>query len=125
MAKKKQQPEQWENIGKNNRFVRLYVEQLESNAMKELNGRQRALYLYMKMQYRGKETKNNPNGKKEQFYFNWKLANEKYALYTSSNTFRKDIKVLIQYGFIECIENNKNLCKKNVYAFSDKWKDVH
>jgi len=126
MTKRKTQPpEKWESIGKNNRFVRLFIEQLESPAAKKLNGRQRALYLYMKIEYRGNETKNNPNGKKEQFCFNWQLAHSKYELYTNQKTFYNDIKVLIEYGFIECVENNKNLRQKNVYAFSDKWKDIH
>lgn len=124
MAKSnKQPPERFENEGKNNKFVRIFVGQLESKAFKKLNGRQRALYLYMKAQYSGKETKNNPNGEKLQFYFNWQLANEKYNLYSRQETFYKDIKALINYGFIECIENNRNLRKKSVYAFSDKWKN--
>lgn len=39
MAKRKTQPpEKWENIGKNQRFVRLFIEQLECPAMKKLNG---------------------------------------------------------------------------------------
>lgn len=122
---KKNPPEKWESIGKNNKFVRLFVEQLESKAMQNLTGRQIALYLFMKMQYKGKETKNNPNGKKEQFYFNWGLANKKYCLYTNQKTFYNDIKALIKFGFIECIENNRNTRSKNVYAFSDKWKDIN
>lgn len=125
MARKnKQPPEKWENNGSSQKFTRIYNNMLESAAMKHLNGRQRALYLYMKAQYKGKETKNNPNGKQEQFNFNWHLANKKYSLYTNEKTFYNDIKVLIEYGFIECIENNRNLRRKNVYAFSDKWKDI-
>ena len=120
---KKQPPERFENIGKNEKFVRLFVGQLESEAFKKLKGRQRALYLYMKAQYSGKETKNNPNGDKLQFYFNWHLASETYKLYTNQKTFYDDIKALINYGFIECVENNRNLRKKSVYAFSDKWKN--
>ena len=123
MAKnKKQPPEVWEIIGENRKFVRLFIGMLDSNAFKQLKPRQRALYLYMKAQYNGKETKNNPNSNKNQFYFNWALASKKYKLYTSKDTFYKDIKKLIECGFIVCSQNNRNLREKNVYAFSDKWK---
>lgn len=121
---KKQPPEKWENIGSSQKHTRIFNSMLESNAIKHLNGRQITLYLYMKKQYRGKETKNNPNGKQEQFYFNWHLANSKYKLYSNQETFYKDIKVLIKYGFIDCIENNRNLRQKNVYAFSDRWQKI-
>ena len=125
MAKKrKQAPEPFESIGKNDRFVRLHIELIESEAFKRLNGRQQSLYLYMKAQYKGKETKNNPNRNKLQFYFNWNLAEKKYRLYTNRDTFYKDIKVLIEYGFIECVENNHYLRKKSIYSFSDKWKSI-
>lgn len=123
--KTKQPPEPFENMGQNNKFVRLFIGQIDSEAFKKLNPRQRTLYLYMKAQYRGKETKNNPNGKKDQFYFNWRLANTQYRLYTNMSTFYNDIKVLEEYGFIVCVERNWNLRKKNVYAFSDQWKQMN
>ena len=126
MAKsKKQPPEKWESVGKNNKFVRLFVEQLESEAMNQLKPRQRNLYTYMKLQYSGKETKNNPQGKKDYFYFNWTLANKKYKLYKNQKTFYDDIKILNEKGFIEIVEKNQNLRQKNVYKFSDKWKEIH
>ena len=115
MAKRVNEPEHWENYGKNRKFVRLFVGMLESPAMKKLNGRQIALYLYMKKQY---------NGKESVFCFNWKLANDKYKLYTNQSTFYKDIKKLCDLGFITCIENNRNLRQKNKYAFSSNWQKI-
>ncbi len=47
-----------------------------------------------------------------------------YPLYNNKNSLYSDIKVLIEQGFIECVERNKNTRDKNVYAFSDKWTKV-
>lgn len=125
MAKKKKQPpEKWENQGFNERFERLYIGQLTHPAMLSLKPRAFRLYVYMKLQYKGKETKSNPNGKKEQFYCNWKMMSKDYPLYNNKNSLYSDIKVLIEQGFIECVERNKNTRDKNVYAFSDKWTKV-
>lgn len=121
---KKKPPEAWESIGKNNKFVRLFYEQLYSNAAKKLTPRQRALYLYMKAQYSGKHTGKSPDGKSNHFCFSWRQAHEETALYGSKQTFYADIKALEVIGFIECVENNKNLRKKNIYAYSDKWKSI-
>lgn len=122
MAKtKKQPPEKWENQGQNERFIRLHIGLLESDAYLSLKPRQMVLYSYMKLQYKGKENKNRP---KEQFEFSWSKANKIYKLYTNKNYFYDDINALITSGFIDCIENNKNLRKSNVYAFSDRWKST-
>lgn len=120
-AKNKKPPEAWETAV-DRHFVRIYEDMLESEAFMDLKGRQVKLYLYMKAQYRGKETKNNPYQKKEYFYFSWRSANKRYKLYTNQRSFYDDIKILCESGFIKVIENNKNLRQKNVYAFSDKWK---
>jgi len=122
MAKsKKQPPEKWENQGYNERFIRLHIGLLESDAFLSLNARQKILYSYMKLQYKGKENKNRP---KEQFEFSWSMANKIYKLYTNKKQFYDDVTILINTGFINCIENNKNLRTKNVYAFSDRWKNT-
>ncbi len=121
MNKKAKPPEIWENTGKNAAFVRIHYSLLESSAFKSLKPRQRTLYLYMKAQYKGKVTKNTPNQQKAQFKFNWALASKHYCLYTNKDTFYKDIKALIEAGFIVCVENNKNLRQCSVYQFSHKW----
>ncbi len=122
MAKKKNKPpESWEWIGRNGKFTRLYHELLESKAFIDLSLTEKVLFLHMKMQYKGNAAKNNPNGKPEQFYFNLALA-KKYNI-CGKTTLYKAIDNLIEHGLIDCIENNKNLRKKNVYAFSDRWKN--
>ena len=72
----------------------------------------------MKSQYKGSASKDNP----KEFCFNWGLASKSFKLYGNRETFYKDIKVLIDTGFIDCVENNRNLRQKNVYRFSDRWK---
>lgn len=121
-AKPPKPPEKWEYKGTNQKFARLHCTMLTDNGFLELKPRVRMLYVYMKLQYKGDANKNAPNGDKAQFLFPWHLANKTYKLYTNQNTFREDIAELIRQGFIECVENKRNLRKPNVYKFSDKWK---
>jgi hypothetical protein len=45
-----------------------------------------------------------------------------YKIYKSDNgQFNKDIKELIEGGFIELIETGKLTRTKNIYMLSDKW----
>ena len=116
-------PQPWESAGRsNNRFTPLYHSQTFHDSYLSLNGRQRSLYYYMKTQFKG-----NPD--RIVFTFPWNLAdkNSKNSnsckLYTGKKTFYDDIKVLIDKGFIDCVENNKNLRKSNKYKFSERWKE--
>lgn len=123
MSKKAKPPEKWEYDGVNQRFARIYTTMLYKDGFKKLKPRTRMLYVYMKERYKGDANKNAPNGDKAQFLFPWHLANKTAELYTNKSTFYSDIQALIDSGFIECVENNKNLRKSNVYKFSDKWKE--
>lgn len=116
-------PESWEYKEPNQKFARLYCTMLTDKRFLELKPRVRMLYVYMKLQYKGDANKNAPNGDKAQFVFPQHLAFNVYQLYTNQTQFRNDIKELINKGFIECVENKKNLRQPNVYKFSNKWKN--
>ena len=42
----------------------------------------------------------------------------------SKPTFLKAKQELIDKGFIDVVQNNKNLRRANIYAFSDRWKTL-
>ena len=120
--RKKHIPAAFETIGGNNLSAAIYATMIQSAAWERLTNNARVLYLYMKLQYYGaKPIKEHPQ---TDFYFNAALATKTYRLYTNLAQFRKDRQQLIDLGFIEIVENRKNMRKKNIYRFSDKWKDV-
>ena len=48
-----------------------------------------------------------------------------YKIYKSDNgQFNKDMKQLIEYGFVELLESGKNVREKNTYILSSKWKQI-
>ncbi len=46
----------------------------------------------------------------------------KYRKICSNDGFQKAVSELVEKGFIEIAQHNKNLRTANVYRFSDKWK---
>ena len=54
----------------------------------------------------------------------FKFPHAKYRSYMTKPTFQKAKQELIDKGFIDVIQNNKNLRKANIYAFSDRWKTI-
>ncbi len=106
----------------------IYESMLQSKAFKALTLKQQVLYLYCKAQYYGKRKPKKDYEKQglyqddSYFYFNWQLALD-YDLYTekSHSRFYKDMKALMQNGFIELAKSGKGHKEKNVYKFTDKW----
>ena len=95
---------------------------MQSKAWGALTNNARVLYLYMKLQYYGQK---QIEGRGEDcFYFNKGLYCETYHLYSNTRQFRKDRDLLIQLGFIECIENGKTTRTKSIYKFSNRWQQV-
>ena len=110
----------------------IYESMLDSPAFKSMNKSQQLLYVYCKAQYYGKRkpSKDHKDLEQEQdiFYFNWGKALE-YGLYTptSSRNFYRDLKVLVEHGFIKRIYSGQGHKEKNVYQFASgwqKWGDV-
>ena len=99
----------------------IYESMLLSPAWLELTATQKTLYLACKSQFYSEKRKPNNNAK--QFTMNkYKWCN-KYKLYTNANSagFYRDIAVLIEKGFIFCVESGAFTRTKSIYQFSDKW----
>lgn len=122
-------PKLFESTGRSNdTSANIYDSMLVSPAFKALTKGQRLLYVYMKKMYYGhrRPIKDDPLS----FTFNqckWikdKKHTNKYGfeLYSNKNQFYKDRDALVNHGFIEIVENNKNQRESNIYRFSDKWR---
>ena len=105
----------------------IYLSMLTSSAWKDLSNNSRVVYLDMKSQYYGqkkvKEPDENGNIKEfdqECFYFNWGIARDVFGI-KNPTQLNKDIKSLIEHGFVEIVKNGKNTRTKSVYKLSDKW----
>lgn len=101
----------------------IYESMITSPAWLELTATQKVLYLTCKSQYYAEKQKPNNNG--SQFTMNkYKWCN-KYKLYTNSNSagFYRDMTALIEKGFIICVECGAYTRTKNIYQFSDKWRN--
>lgn len=123
MSKRRQYvPKAWESVGGNRLSANIYVSMMQSNAWMKLSKNARLLYLYMKAQYYG--ARNLPERPNTDFVFNWALVSKTYKLYTNYQRFENDRNMLIEYGFIELIENGKNTRTKSIYRFSDKWQSL-
>lgn len=132
-----------ETTGKES-FVRVFESMMNSDAWKELTGRQRSLYLFCKGQY----TKEYDNAKSkpvegtpyydntdiaayrepEIFYMNREKVKE-CRLYNRTDwdkvnrrDFYRDMQALLQCGFIECLETGRITRTKSIYKMSEKWK---
>ncbi len=123
MAKnRKYIPKAFESIGGQNLSANIYASMMQSNAWMKLTKQARLLYVYMKLQYYGaKPIKDHPN---TDFVFNWALVSKTYRLYKNHTSFERDRDLLIEYGFIETVENGRFSRTKNIYRFSDKWQRV-
>lgn len=97
----------------------IYSSMLLSDAFMSLTGQQAKLYVYMKLQFYGQKIK--PNDDKTCLFFNQSKWKTQYKLYTNNNYFYRDIKALIEKGFIKKIESGKNTRTRSIYQFSNDW----
>ena len=44
-----------------------------------------------------------------------------YGLYSNSGQFYRDIKALIEHGFIDCVQSGYSTRTKSLYKFSTRW----
>lgn len=103
----------WEtrnNDGKEKRYFRLGATLLASQAMLTLSPSAFKVLCYMKIESAGSRKFTYPHAK--------------YRVFMSKPTFYKARDELIEHGFIDIVQNNKNLRKANVYMFSDRWKSL-
>ena len=103
----------WEtkkNDGIEKRYIRLGASQMASEPMRALSNSAFKIYCYMRLE----------SGGKKEFTF----PHQKYQSYMSKPTFFDAQKELVEKGFIDVIQRNKNVRKANVYAFSERWKEL-
>lgn len=95
---------------------------LTSPAWFDLTDKQRILYLICKDQYYHEKTFSQES---EQFTMNQGKWKHRYKLYNDGNEkgFYRDMKALIEHGFIICVTSGKNTRSKSVYAFSGMWRN--
>lgn len=114
------------------KFAAFSQDMQQDSAWRALEARQRALYIeYCLMQKSALGSVNAPGKDRpdvvqfqsnEAFYLNWGMVKGS-GLYGASNrnSFYKDIKTLIEAGFLECLSNGKPQRTKSVYRLSSKW----
>ncbi len=114
MPRRKLTPFQpWEtknNDGIEKRYFRLGATIMASETMRTLSPNAFKVYCYMRLESAGKRSFTFPH--------------TKYCSYMSKPTFYKARDELIEHGFIDIVQNNKNLRKANIYMFSDRWKTL-
>ena len=114
MAKHRITPfEQWETKNDNGvekRYFRMGATLMASEQMRSLSPSAFKTYCYMRIDSAGKRA--------------FKFPHAKYRDYMSKPTFTKVKNELIAKGFIDEVQNNKNLRKANIYSFSDRWKSL-
>lgn len=114
MARKKIVPfEPWESKdcnGFERRYFRLGISMMSSEAMRTLSPSAFKVYCYMRIESGGRRSFTFPHAK--------------YRTFMSKPTFFKALTELQEHGFVDVIQHNKNLRKANIYAFSDRWKQL-
>lgn len=109
----------------------IYVSMLMSENWQKLTKNAQILYVYCKAQYYAEKQKPKPRyiilSEQEQrqcFTMNKSKWKDLYNIYSSDNgQFNKDIKQLIEYGFIELVESGWGTRTKNIYMLSNKWQE--
>lgn len=106
-------------------YATFWSSMAESAQFNSLTKNQRLLYLYCKLQL---VYQNRTRDETEMFgdtFFTFERDKwlNKYKLYTvqNQNQFYKDIKALIDKGFIKLVASGKKNHTKNIYDFSEKW----
>lgn len=130
---KKYQPKPFESDGNpSDTSANIYMSMLMSYAWQQLSKNAQVLYVYCKAQYyaekRKPKTEHQQLTEQEQrqcFTMNKSKWQKLYKIYKSDNgQFNKDMKQLIDFGFVELLEGGKNVRKKNTYMLSNKWKSI-
>lgn len=130
---KKYEPKSFESDGSSSdTSANIYMSMLMSYAWQQLSKNAQVLYVYCKAQYYAEKkkpkTEHRQLTEQEQrqcFTMNKSKWQKLYKIYKSDNgQFNKDMKQLIDYGFVELLESGKNVRKKNTYMLSNKWKGI-
>ncbi len=94
--------------GVEKRYFRMGASLMASEAARSLSASAFKILCYMKIESGGNRS--------------FKFPHAKYQDYMSTPTFIKARDELIEKGFIQTVQNNRNLRKPNIYCFTDGWK---
>lgn len=105
------------------RFLKITLDMRNSRAWKELNVRQRGLYLEMKAEFR--VTKNSDGSIEFCNEHGFKFPKATWGPLYNNNylAFRDDLKALVERGFIRLVLSGKKDRKPNTYTFSSDWQN--
>jgi len=111
--------QRFEGSRPNGTFSKITHEMMDSPAWKDLNLRQRGLYLAFKAKYRQKAANNKvESSNRDDISF---PKAEGMTLYGDYRTFQKDLKALEDHGFIRLVQSGYRLRVCNIYALEDGW----
>lgn len=126
-------PKSFESMeNSNDTSANIYMSMLLSPAWNNLTKNQQILYVYCKAQYYAEKKKPKPLIKELTdneinlcFTMNKSKWCKLYKIYADGGQerFKKDMQALIDNGFIELVENGKPNRTKNIYCYSNKWRD--
>ena len=105
--------EKWETKsadGIEKRYFRMGATLMASEPLRTLSPSAFKVLCFMKIESAGKRS--------------FTYSNVKYRSFMSKPTFFKAIKELEEHGFIDVIQHNRNLRRANIYAFSERWKQL-
>ena len=124
-------PKSFESSGiSSDTSANIYMSMLTSKSWQKLTKNQQILYVYCKAQYYAEKRKPKPQLKQLTdtelslcFTMNKTKWCNLYHIYKDGNQngFIKDMKALIDNGFIELVENGKSNRTKNIYKLSSNW----
>jgi hypothetical protein len=97
---------------KNKDYVRLFEDLLSSPAFESLDAHAVAMFVDMSRKYKGQK-----KGEGDDFIYSFEGNNRGM----SKPTFYRCVKLLIEKGFIDCIEYNRYNRKAHIYTFSTRW----
>lgn len=99
-------------------FTKICRDMQKSEAWKQLKPRQIGLYFLLKSKFTVNSKTLETNAENISF-----TTKEAIKLYGDLRTFRKDLDILIDLGFIKQIMSGVPRMEASIYGFSDKWKD--
>lgn len=130
---KKYKPKKFESTqNPSDTSANIYMSMLMSPNWMALTKNAQVLYVYCKAQYYAEKRKPELNPlnprkltedeKSRCFTMNMSKWNDLYHIYNKNqNQFQKDMRQLIEYGFVELIEDGSTTRTKSIYMLSDKW----
>lgn len=134
MASKKNKPYEKKSfesdLSSSDTSANIYMSMLMSESWQKLSKNAQVLYLYCKAQYYAEKKKPKlehrvltEQEQKQCFTMNKSKWSKLYKLYTNDRQFYKDMNMLIEFGFVELLENGKSSRTKSIYMLSNKWKE--